>query len=97
LFGEGEGNSASRAMRVAGRFSGVTDPVHVLMFTTRKPGGPVLCRHHFHDGRAEEILNNKLSFVNGESDRTIEVKMQANNIDKESLEDRGVCGAKGSG
>lgn len=40
---------------------------------------------------------NELSFVNGESDRTIVVKMQANNIDKEALEDRGVCGAKGSG
>jgi len=55
LLGEGEGNTTSHVMQVAGRFSGVTDPVHVLMSTTRKPGGPVRCRHELHDGRAEEI------------------------------------------
>ena len=40
LLGEGEGNTASRAMQVAGRFSGVTDPVHVLMSSARNLGGP---------------------------------------------------------
>jgi hypothetical protein len=42
-------------------------------------------------------VSNKLSLVNGESDRTIVVKRQANNIDEEDLENGGVCGAKGSG
>jgi len=56
LLCDGEGNTVSRARRVAARFSGVRDPAHVLMSATRKPGGPVQCRRWFHGGRAEEIL-----------------------------------------